>query len=126
MKNNLFLIGFGADRTHSRAVWGLTRTLPESMVYAVLLKGPKGGLGENREGKSASRTPVEAKLGVRAKSDENHCLLMFLKGPQVGGKLQQQMAQFCRPWVLLESECHFENAKRRNHGFTKGKWPAGK
>ena len=72
MKNNWFLIGFGADRTHSRAVWGLTSTLPGSMVYAALPKGLRGGLGENRECKSPSRTPVEAKLGVRAKSDENH------------------------------------------------------
>ena len=77
MKNNWFLIGFGADRTHSRAVWWLTRTLPESMVYAALLKGPTGGLGEDREGKSANRTPVEAKLGVRS---ENCALASLLEG----------------------------------------------
>ena len=70
MKNDCVLIGFGATRTHSRAFWGVASKVPKSMVYALLLKGPKGGLGENREGKSANRTPVEAKQGVRSKSDE--------------------------------------------------------
>ena len=65
MKNDGVLKGFGATRTHSRAFWGVASKVPKSMVYALLLKGPKGGLGENREGKSANRTPVEAKQGVR-------------------------------------------------------------
>ena len=70
MKNDGVLIGFCATRTHSRAFWGVASKVPKSMVYALLLKGPKGGLGENREGKSANRTPVEAKQGVRRKNNE--------------------------------------------------------
>ena len=94
MKNTWFLIGFGAARTHSPAFWGVASKVPQSMVYALLLKGPKGGLGENREGKSANRTPVEAKLGFRG---ENGALASLLegferrqgatttKGPRLGG-----------------------------------------
>ena len=70
MKNDCVLTGFDADRTHSRAFWGVASKVPKSMVYALLLKGPKGGLGENREGKSANRTPVEAKQGVRSQNNE--------------------------------------------------------
>ena len=70
MKNDGVLKGFGATRTHSRAFWGVASKVPKSMVYALLLKGPKGGLGENREGKSANRTPVEAKQGVKSQNYE--------------------------------------------------------
>ena len=70
MKNHWFLLGFGETRTHSRAFWGVASKVPKSMVYALLLKGPKGGLVENREGKSANCTPIEAKQGVRSQNDE--------------------------------------------------------
>ena len=70
MKNHLFLIGFGANRTPVEAKQGVASKVPQSMVYALLLKGLKGGLGENREGKNANRTPVEAKQGVRSQNDE--------------------------------------------------------
>ena len=61
---------------------GVASKVPKSMVCALLLKGPKGGLGENREGKSANRTPVEAKQGVRSQNDEKAMVFdMFLKSP---------------------------------------------
>ena len=88
IKNNWFLIGFGATRTHSRAFWGVASKVQKSMVCAVLLKGPKGGLGENREGISANRTPVEAKQGVRSKKCEKALVFdRFWKVPRGGDKL---------------------------------------